>query len=62
MKATIEINMDNDAFKESGGADELHRILKRLSDRLAEEYMPFIPSTLRDSNGNKVGTFEIIKS
>lgn len=62
MKATININMDNDSFGKNGmeNAWELSRILTKLSDELIMvdvlngENIP-----IRDSNGNKVGEFII---
>lgn len=58
MKATIRINMDNDAFAESWGY-ELSRILKQLADNVIEETNPDYESNLRDTNGNKVGIFTV---
>lgn len=53
---TIKINIENSAFQESNGNYEVARILRRLADNI-EGFT--IPSTLRDINGNKVGTVEV---
>lgn len=57
----IEIATDNDAFGETDderGA-EVARILRALADRFAREADPrAVPTILRDTNGNRVGTCE----
>lgn len=58
MKAIINIAMDNAAFGE-GGEDwwhELGRILSELSDKVREGR---VTESIRDINGNKVGTLLI---
>ena len=56
MRAEITINMDNAAFDDDG---ELARILRRLADDLGTQKRALIMN-LRDINGNRVGTFEIV--
>ena len=61
MDITIKINCDNAAFEESASA-EVSRILSEVADKLAgadfnESFDRKL--TLRDYNGNKVGTFEV---
>lgn len=57
MKATITVDMDNDAF-DRRPATELVRILKELLPRIKEgaDYV-----ALMDENGNKVGEFNVEK-
>ena len=61
MKATIEINLDNDIFQLGGGL-ELARLLRNLADDVENNnacnlgsYIPII-----EINGNKVGEFEVV--
>jgi hypothetical protein len=55
MNATIKVNMDNAAFEEP--AAELARILRDIAERIeGGELMAF---SLRDANGNNVGTFQV---
>uniref|UniRef100_A0A6M3JJG0 Uncharacterized protein n=1 Tax=viral metagenome TaxID=1070528 RepID=A0A6M3JJG0_9ZZZZ len=56
MKAEITIRMDNAAFDDDG---ELARIIRRLADDLGTSKRAEM-MTLRDINGNMVGTFEIV--
>lgn len=56
MKATITIKMDNAAF-DNGHASELGRILRKLAERIEEDGPNYAPCM--DSNGNKVGEFNI---
>ncbi len=58
MKITIDINMDNAAFEESGA--EVARILRKLAERL---YDPQVGEggKLQDINGNTVGQWEVIE-
>ena len=56
MKATITIEMDNAAF-EGGHATELGRILRALAERIEDDGPNYAPCI--DSNGNKVGEFNI---
>jgi hypothetical protein len=57
MKFVLEINCDNAAFGPDYDArnDEVARILDDLATRLSFGH---VPDTLRDINGNKVGTCE----
>lgn len=50
--------MDNAAFVDAGPAHELGRILTDLADHLREG-RNLCDRTLRDINGNRVGTFEV---
>lgn len=56
MKFKLEMDLNNAAFSDGDGAEELARILDDLAKRVATT--PF-PTTgefrLRDSNGNTVG-------
>ncbi len=60
MKLTITIQMDNAAFTDNSGA-EVARILREFADRSEDETDSSWDNTysLRDINGNKVGTAEI---
>lgn len=52
-KIIIELNTNNSAFEEN--ESEVSRILSDLGERLEAGQKP---ESLRDSNGNKVGTVE----
>ena len=56
MKAKIEINLDNDAFKPSAGY-ELARILRNLAKDL-DEHPDAYGIVIGDINGNSVGHYE----
>ncbi len=59
MKATITIEMDNAAFEDTNGID-LARILKRLANQIDDYSLTSADNlTLRDSNGNRVGSFTV---
>ena len=63
MNLNININMDNDSFTEDP-LFEVERILKqalRLVDFDVEIDIEESDMYLRDSNGNKVGTAELLK-
>lgn len=58
MKATITVNMDNEAFQSAQSPQvELRRILLQVCDSLQDmgpiDYIPLI-----DINGNRVGEFK----
>ena len=62
MKATIVIDMDNDAFAGADCGHELARILYKLSERVGGHNEAALKDTIfkiLDSNGNKVGRLEI---
>lgn len=59
MQLRIVVNLDNAAFEDEG-ADALDEILADVSV-LAYEMKPMPPKPLRDPNGNKVGTVEIVE-
>ena len=60
MKFTLEFDMDNAAFENP--RSECVRLLKILSDKLAGTSKIAIFSTaIMDSNGNKIGTAEVIE-
>ncbi len=63
MKATIEINLDNDIFQLGGGL-ELARLLRNLADDVENNNACNLGSYIAiiDINGNRVGEFEIVKS
>ena len=63
MKAIIEINMDNDAFKDAPSY-ELGRILGRLEDDVLRNIIGEVGHhlTCMDFNGNTVGKLEIVES
>ena len=58
MKATITINMDNDAFGDYPEA-ELADILRKLAARVVLGVNTGEEKTLFDYNGNTVGKFEV---
>jgi len=72
MKAIIEINMDNDAFRNArhGEAEaacatnELARILGRLEDDVSRYMIGEVGhhTTCTDYNGNTVGKLEIVEN
>jgi hypothetical protein len=57
MKATIKIAMDNAAFVDAPPGVELAAILRDLAKHL--ERGDVDDRTLRDTNGNRVGTFTV---
>lgn len=61
MKFKLEINMDNAAFGESDGLsnEELRRIISRHINQLCCVERLRDEVTIRDSNGNTVGTATI---
>lgn len=60
MKLVINLALDNAAFEESG-AYEVGKILADVSNRLPDPLEATArPINLRDSNGNIVGTAEIL--
>jgi hypothetical protein len=55
----IKIHTDNAAF-EDGGGSEVARILRHLADQFeADGFSAF--TVIRDINGNKVGTTDLIE-
>jgi hypothetical protein len=59
MKIKIEIDLDNDAFQDDDGPDELARILQDLAQRLPCPLATSGPFNLHDMNGNHVGKARI---
>jgi len=59
MRFKCDINMDNDAF-----AHDPHYELSKLIKTIANDVDDFVcverTKTIRDSNGNKIGTWKII--
>jgi len=57
MKFDCIINMDNDAF-----ANDKHLELSRILNKIAREFYEFEcierTKTIRDTNGNKIGTWQ----
>jgi hypothetical protein len=66
MKAIIEINMDNDAFRNTPtmAAHELSRILGRLEDDVSRYAIGDVGHhvTCVDYNGNTVGKLEVVEN
>lgn len=63
MKAIIEIDINNAAFKENGCQPELSKLLEKLSQTVgqyAELGIDIEIHPIYDSNGNHVGQLEII--
>lgn len=54
MKIVIEVNLDNDAFKENQA--ELSEIVSR---QIPHDLKPGDEGSLKDSNGNKVGNWDV---
>lgn len=52
----MRVNMDNAAFEDNG---ELVRILREVADKV--EHLKEFPFNLRDINGNKVGTADVLE-
>ncbi len=59
MKFKLEFNMDNDAFYGLEFRGEICRILNRISLQLTNPNMT--ESKIRDTNGNTIGRWEIVK-
>ena len=65
MQFKCKIDMDNDAFANGGGLclEDQHFELSRIIKKIASEVNEFVYSertkTIRDINGNKIGTWEI---
>lgn len=60
MNATIEINMDNDAFAIDDGGEELGRILKELAITISQNgFIKNYNRPLYDKNGNGIGSILI---
>lgn len=55
MKIKIEINMDNAAFEDN--PNELTEILANIGNRVGWHNLK--EGTVRDSNGNVVGTYKV---
>lgn len=58
MKIIITIDTSNAAFEDKDG-HEINRILAQANRLLNEGDAEYHPATLRDSNGNTVGTVSI---
>ena len=58
MEFTLKINMDNAAF-DRGEGRELARLLRAVAKRVDETGAGENDGTIRDINGNKVGSWEI---
>lgn len=57
---TMNVDMDNDAFCQDDGPDELARILRAVADKIERgEYHPGHSKTVLDVNGNDVGRWKI---
>ena len=56
MTIRIVINTDNEAFQDNKLGPEVARILKRLASEINGSLPEY---NIRDTNGNKVGTFDI---
>lgn len=56
-KFTLEIDMNNAAFSDEAGSEELARCLLALSDTIPETRTP--SGVIWDTNGNKVGQWAI---
>jgi hypothetical protein len=54
MKFNMEVQMDNAAFDENWGDDELIRIFRDMADRMEEG--GGIREIIKDSNGKSVGS------
>lgn len=57
MKLRIEIDLDNAAFEDD--REELPRLLMQITAQFRGRAIGPISMTLRDSNGNTVGTVEV---
>lgn len=58
MNLIITINLDNDAFQ-GGTGDEVSRILKKYCQKISET--DYLESSIKDINGNTVGSAKITK-
>lgn len=63
MKATIIINMNNAAFEDNGHGEELAGIVGKLESEIIANgnLYPGLTYSLKDSNGNTVGTLKITR-
>ena len=59
MRFECNINMDNDAFAQDMHLELCHT-LKILANKIRDYDNVVRAATLRDTNGNKIGTWEII--
>ena len=64
MKLKVEFTIDNAAFVDN--ADEMPSIIEGIANRLGEmcyeeQEAGLEPRTIRDSNGNRIGSWEISK-
>lgn len=57
MKLIIELNLDNDAFVGQMQNAEIRQCLNQLMDKIDNENYCGV---MRDTNGNKVGWYDII--
>jgi hypothetical protein len=57
MQITINVNLDNAAFEDN--PNELQEILAR---QIPHNLKPGDDGTLKDSNGNRVGSYEVNES
>lgn len=57
MKFTLEIDCDNDAFKDGNVEAELYRVLQSVSRRIMSCGVTTTNTDVFDYNGNKVGQF-----
>lgn len=58
MTITIKLKTDNAAFQPEA-SEEVYRILLRLTNRVSEGGLHFLPGNVLDSNGNTVGTVRV---
>ena len=58
MTFELKNNMDNAAFEDNGRFNELESCLKAVIKQLQECH---ISGKIRDSNGNTVGSYEVVK-
>lgn len=59
MKFECNIDMDNDAFNETHF--ELSRVIKKISKEVDEFVCQERTKAILDKNGNKIGTWKIIR-
>ncbi len=57
MKAIIEVNLDNEAFKSNPG--ELARVLRELSEKIEDGVTTGDNFSVHDVNGKSVGTLKV---
>ncbi len=60
MTLKIEIALDNSAFEDGEITNECKRAINAALEKIRGNWEIGLQQTIRDSNGNKVGTAEVV--